>query len=130
MVSTCDVIFPFRLDGWGFIKGAVHLTRVYIGRLILLRKDSSDSNINMSQGRPFLRGLSHRCKTSLLFLWMLMGICPYEVRLQICKFTTLDSIRSHIHNIHAGKNSLYDSKNNSSKSKHDLKSVWVTGCFF
>ncbi len=113
--------WEMELDVWGFLKGAVCFTRVYISRLILLQKDGSDANINMTRGRPFLRELSHRCKMFLLLLWTWMGICPYEVRLEICMFMTLDSIRSHIHNIHAGKNSLYDSKNNNNKSKHDLK---------
>lgn len=124
-------LWEMELVVWGFLNGVVCFTRVYISRLILLQTDASDANINMTQGRPFMRELSHRCKTFfLLRTWM--GICPYEVRLEICMFMTLDSIRSHIHNIHAGKNSLYDSKNNNNKSKHDLKikSFWVTHCFF
>ncbi len=123
--------WEMELDVWGFLKGVVCFTRVYINRLILLQIDASDANINMTQGRPFLRELSHRWKTFLL-LWTWMGICPNEVRLEICMFMTLDSIRSHIHNIHAGKNSLNDSKNNNNRSKHDLKikSFWATLCFF
>lgn len=95
--------WEIELDVWGFLKGAVCFTRVYISRLILLQKDASDANINMTQGRLFLRELSHRCKPCLLLLWTWMGICPYEVRLEICMFKTLDSLRSYIHNIHAGK---------------------------